>query len=106
MKAQKYFSSEIRTYPSAFPRLIRQTLLVPMRLTTDPPRFQIGTLVTVKNTIVSRYSKRVGKVVAINQNRHALTLDKYQVLFDNNATETFWDIQLEGVTAATSLDGS
>jgi hypothetical protein len=97
------FSSGISICPSAFPLLIRQTLFVPTRLRTDPPRFEIDGVVTVKNTIVSRYSKRVGKVVAINQSRYATTLDKYVVLFDN-ATETFWDIQLEGVTAATSLN--
>jgi len=62
---------------------------------TDPPRFRIGSLVRVLNTISSRYSSRVGKVVALKSSRHSRTLDKYDVVFSDDSASTFWDIQLE-----------
>jgi hypothetical protein len=42
----------------------------------------------------SRFANKTGVVIEVKQSRHAQTLDKYIVQFENSDQETFWDIEL------------
>src|SRR5262245_48196179 len=61
----------------------------------DLQRFQIGDSVRVTSTIMSPYSKKIGRVASVEVSRHARTLDKYVLRFPGSVSEVFWDIQLE-----------
>ena len=60
----------------------------------EEPRYQVGDVVSVTETIASAYTGRVGRIVHRVVSRYARTLDKYTVAFADGDTETFWDIQL------------
>ena len=65
----------------------------------EEPRFKVGDVVSVTETIASAFTGRVGRIVHRELSRYARTLDKYTVLFADSDTETFWDIQLRRVSA-------
>lgn len=73
---------------------------------TELQQFQVGDIVRVTTLIMSRQSNQVGTIVSVQLSRHARTLDKYVVMFSDNTSETFWDIQLEAVPFARSADAS
>jgi len=60
----------------------------------EEPRYQVGDVVSVTETIASVYTGRVGRIVHRVVSRYARTLDKYTLAFADNDTQTFWDIQL------------
>jgi len=63
----------------------------------EEPRYQVGDVVSVTETIASAHAGRVGRIVHHVLSRYARTLDKYTLAFADNDTETFWDIQLRRV---------
>jgi len=65
----------------------------------EEPRYSVGDVVSVTETIASAYTGRVGRIVHRVLSRYARTLDKYTVFFADSDTETFWDIQLRRVSA-------
>ena len=62
---------------------------------TDRPRFRVGDRVCIAGSIASRHRSQTGQIAAVVRNKHARTLDKYEVSFDSGESATFWDIQLQ-----------
>ena len=63
----------------------------------EEPRYQVGDVVGVTETIASAHTGRVGRVIHRIVSRYARTLDKYTLAFADDDTVTFWDIQLRHV---------
>jgi len=57
-------------------------------------RFQVGDVVNITD-IASPYYSEEGRILAILVNRHARSPDKYEVVFAEGRSATFWDAQLE-----------
>ena len=71
---------------------------------TELLRFRVGENVLITAAIMSRRCGQRGKIVSIRGSSTARTLDKYVVLFQDNAQETFWDIQLQPESKESHVD--
>jgi len=67
------------------------------------PRFELGTQVTILETISSLYAGQEGRITqVIVHKRGNYTLDKYEVEFAAGEKCVFWDIQLAVVNGRTT----
>ncbi len=63
----------------------------------NDPRFRIGDYVEILSTIATHFSGMSGVITEVTVSRHAQTLDKYRVRFDDGAEQVFWDVQLRSL---------
>ena len=62
------------------------------------PRFEMGTRVTVLETIASPHVGQEGRITQVIVHKSGkYTLDKYEVEFATGEKSVFWDIQLADV---------
>jgi hypothetical protein len=71
---------------------------------TELPRLHVGQTVRVTDTIMTQRSMQIGEILSVQTSPMAETLDKYVVLFRDDARLTFWDIQLDPLFGPTRRD--
>jgi hypothetical protein len=66
-----------------------------LNLTMEETRFRIGDVVSVTDN-ASPYYADEGRILAVLLSKHGGTPVKYDVVFADGRSETFWDVQLKG----------